>query len=229
MNDFLKLRLNQRLLNDGSKDLIFSWVGLIMILALMTHGILWTPAFAEGNEKTSEQESSSINKVDSQTTQLKKQRRPKVRLSQQIAPSIIAKFRCTLMLRDLRVRRLREDRTQWDEPQPAPDLLVKLFGPKRKYLFTWPIKRDRYDADFNQAFSWSSCSRHQAMTLVVYDQDQGGKLEVIGELPLRADLVTRMPEEFETKRLSLQLSGGSVRLLRLDFEITAEILKRVRR
>lgn len=143
--------------------------------------------------------------------------------------TIKADFRCNLTLRDLRVRRERPNESRWDSiDEPRPDLLVKLFGPNKEYLFTWPIKQDQYQAEFHQAFSWSSCSRYRAMMLVVYDQDEEGKMEIIGELPLRADLIARMPDEGETKIRRLNLSGGSVRLLSVDFEITAQVLKKTK-
>ena len=65
--------------------------------------------------------------------------------------------------------------------------------------------------------------------LIIYRQSPEGDLRLIGELPLRADLISRMPERHETKSIGLQLSGGDIRSLKLNFEITAEELRHRKR
>ena len=132
--------------------------------------------------------------------------------------SVKATFRCTLSLHDLRIRP--------DAVHPEQQITVKLFGPKKEYLYAWSVKSNKVQEAFQRSFSWSSCSRYQAMMLIIYAQDAEEGQRVISELPLRADLVSRMPERHETKEVRMRLSGGDVRLLSLKFEITAAVLKK---
>lgn len=132
---------------------------------------------------------------------------------------IMATFRCTLSLHELRIRH--------DSVHPEQELIVKLFGPKKEYLYAWSIKPRDDQESLKRSFSWSSCIRGQAMILVVYAQEAQGGLRVVGELPLRADLISRMPEQHETKEVQMRLSGGDIRLLSLKFEITAVVLKKL--
>ena len=133
------------------------------------------------------------------------------------------KFLCSVTVERIVVAKDRMDGSSWDEGngvQSAPDLSVHLYGAKKRFIHAWPVIVDQYQVDLNKTTTWSPCLRYQPMMLVVYDQDPDDVLEMIAELPLRVDLLRRMPQFGETKRARVRLSGGLVQLLDITVAIT---------